>query len=188
MKNIVIVLMFIGLLTSIAVAQGVEQESEVYPEQASIEHNSAVKAFSQKYASLGRIISGNFSVADFINPANQLAIISQIGNDNYSQITQSDGGSNVALISIVGDDNEASVDQYGYDNFASLNIFGNSNRYSLDQIGNNNTFLGGIRDNGYESSYTQRGNGIRLELQGRNPMGLIIEQTGQGFGIIIENN
>lgn len=187
MKKRLILILLASFIGTTAYAQGVERDVDVFPEQVSIEHNDAVKKFSKDYVSSGIMSSSASSFINSILQANQLAIINQFGNDNIASISQS-GNGNQAYVTIFGDRNEAGVEQYGNDNFALLKILGNDNEYGLLQEGNDNRFVGGIFTNGYQNNYVQSGNELTFELQGPNSMGLMIEQFGQGFDLLIETN
>ncbi|MFP8488070.1 curlin repeat-containing protein [Gracilimonas sp. Q87] len=187
MKKFLTILLFTVLITGTVVAQGVERDVDIFPEQVSIEHNDAVKQRSQQYVSMGRPLTALNTFINSIMQADQTAIINQFGNDNIASISQTGNGNN-AYVTILGDRNEAGVEQYGDDNFALLKIIGDDNKYGLLQEGNENKFVGGIFTNGYQNNYTQSGNGLSFTLQGPNSMGLMIEQIGQGFDLIIESN
>ncbi|MDZ7806589.1 MAG: curlin repeat-containing protein [Gracilimonas sp.] len=187
MKQAFILILLAGLFSVSAFAQGVEREVDVFPEQVSIDHNDAVKKFSKDYVSSGIYRSGLSSFINSIMQADQIAMINQFGNDNIASISQT-GNRNEAYVTIIGDRNEAGVEQYGNDNFALLKILGDDNKYGLLQEGNDNRFVGGIFTNGYQNNYTQSGSGLSFTLQGPNSMGLMIEQIGQGFDLIIETN
>lgn len=186
MKKNLILILIAGFVSASAIAQGVDREIDVFPEQASIEHNDAVKKFSRDYVSSGIMSSSANSFINSILQANQLAIINQIGNDNIASINQS-GNNNYAMINIVGDQNEIGIDQDGNRNIAGLTFIGDQNEFSLIQRGDYNLFNRFKVTNGYQGQYIQNGLGLGLEIRGTNGIPMSIEQTGQNMGILIEN-
>lgn len=187
MKKVLICLLLFGVANSTGFAQGVERDIDIFPDQVSIEHNDAVKKFSKDYVSTDIFNSGFSSFVNSILQADQLAIINQIGNENAASIMQS-GNNNYAMINIVGDENIIGIDQNGQFNLASFSIFGDENELSLLQQGNFNSFNRVYVTDGMQGQFTQSGFGLGLEIRGSNGIPISIEQTGQGSGILIENN
>ena len=185
MKTLINILLILFLFTMTeGMAQEKNREVDVFPDQVSIEHNEAVQRFSRDFVtSLADRREGNQALNDAVNGANQVAIINQFGFDNTASIIQT-GFGNFAKIHIKGNRNNARIDQDGNNNRALLNIFANDNDISLLQDGSNNTFNS---DAGLNHDVSQIGNNLSIQTRGIG-IPLRIEQTGQGAGIIIENN
>lgn len=169
-------------------AQKADREVDIFPEQVSIDHNEAVKRFSRDFVTtLSDRKNQRGALEDATGSANQVAIINLIGTGNTANITQS-GIGNFALIDITGNDNDADVEQRGRSNQALLNIIGNNIGVGLSQLGNENFFSRTFTQNGFSGDFLQVGSGLNLQVSGSNGIPLIIEQRGQGAGVIIENN
>ena len=186
-KSINIALIFMLVLATQLHAQNTQnnkRDVNVFPEQVSIDHNEAVERFSRDLTLiLTKQLTGAEALNDAVNSADQVAIIDQFGDNNVAEIFQS-GFGNFAKIDIKGNRNNASIEQDGNNNRALLNIFANDNDISLLQDGSNNTFNS---DAGLNHDVSQIGNNLSIQTRGIG-IPLRIEQTGQGAGIIIENN
>jgi hypothetical protein len=192
-KSINIALIFLLVLATQLHAQNTQNNNRdvnVFPEQVSIEHNEAVERFSRDLTLiLTKQLTGAEALNDAVNSADQVAIIDQFGDNNVAEIFQS-GFGNFAKIDIKGNRNNARIDQDGNNNRALLNIFANDNVISLLQEGNNNFIEGNFREDGFAPAepFSQIGNNLNIQVTGSGGIPMIIEQTGQGAGLIIRNN
>lgn len=190
MKTLIHILLitFITGIVSVT-AQTADRDVNVFPEQVSIEHNEAVERFSRDLTLiLTKQLTGAEALNDAVNSADQVAIINQFGDNNVAEIFQS-GFGNFARIDIEGNRNIAGIEQRGDENQAFLGIIGNDNVISLLQEGNNNIFNRTFTESGFNAGpFVQTGNNLNIQVTGSGGIPMIIEQTGQGAGIIIRNN
>jgi len=188
MKTLINILLVLFLFTiTDGLAQEKERKADIFPDQVSIEHNEAVQRFSRDFVtSLADRREGTQALNDAVNGANQVAIINQFGLGNAASIFQT-GFGNFASINLVGLDNEAAIYQRGDDNESRINLIGINNELSILQDGSNNTFNVDFLGAGLNQDVSQVGNNLSIQTRGIG-IPLRIEQTGQGAGIIIENN
>lgn len=113
MKLINAIFLFICISFYVVVADA-QNPSEVFIEQANVEHNDAVLQFTGDFTTA---FSGVMSLDYF---------------DEY------DSEDNVAIINQFGDSNTSTLIQSGVGNMARFNIFGNRNTTGLEQDGSGN--------------------------------------------------
>ena len=78
-------------------------------------------------------------LAQLIGNADNVSILSQIGNSNEAFIRQA-GDDNTSRLAILGDGNKTEVIQEGRRNFFDMDLVGNNNPVSVKQFGNNNVY------------------------------------------------
>lgn len=185
MKVFLVCMGIIGMLVSVATAQ--TKGREVYPEQASIEHNSAVKSFSGDYISAFSENVALTNLSQRTNDAGNFAAVNVKGIENISLLSQQ-GYNIIGVIDIDGNGNRASMRQSGNDLLSILSMKGNSNQFDLTQQGSGlqNYFKIYGSNTNFEAHQTNYG--MRLEQAGGGGIPLSIQQTGVPTPIIIRNN
>ena len=78
-------------------------------------------------------------LAQLIGNADNVSILSQIGNSNEAFIRQV-GDDNTSRLAIFGDGNKTEVIQEGRRNLFDMNLTGNNNPVSVKQFGSNNVY------------------------------------------------
>jgi len=149
-------------------------------------------------------------LAPAIGNADNVAILSQIGNNNESFITQI-GDDNMARLAIEGNRNSTEVTQRGNNNLFDMDLTGNNNPVTLRQLGNNNVYDMDLNALNTPVNLLQNGNGNRVSsnLTGNNreynisqygnnnllkqvegstvfPQGYNVEMRGNGIRLTIE--
>lgn len=182
-----LIIFFVASETGLIMAQMTDRDQEVFPEQVSIDHNDAVKKFSRDFISnsinVGTEVESLLQSLDMIS---QLAIVNETGNGNSVRLYQG-GYNNFIVAGLEGNSNSLDVEQRGDHNAASFRIRGSYNELDLLQEGSFNTFIRSFNSNFNQGQFSQSGFGLNLQIEGQNSIPLIIEQRGQGSGILIEN-
>jgi len=185
MKTFILILLLAGTLAISTKAQKLDRE--IYPKQASIEHNDAVKSFSGDFVSFfsNSPILGNLQQMSM--DANQVANIRTIGDENMAILSQM-GVSNIGIINILGNENNASLEQRGNRLFSVLDIRGNSNSLDVLQDGMDLQNFLQITGSGLAFDVHQTNAGLQLMQSGMGSIPMSIQQTGRSIPIIISNN
>ncbi len=187
MKNITLVIVIWGLAYIMAFGQQKDTNIEVYPEQASIEHNDAVKNFSRDFVTAFPAFNGLNSLGGSLLSINNTASINMLGSDNIAGISQQ-GYNILGEINIDGDNNNTQLIQKGLNLSSNINIEGNFNEFGMTQLGiglQNNIQISGsnLQFNALHTNF-----GFQLQQQGVGSVPLSIQNTGRSIPIIIENN
>lgn len=182
MRTIIFFILFSGLLTSTTVAQ---ENQEVYPQQASIEHNQAVKDFSREYFSaMGNNSSFNLQQ---LSDGTSYALVNMEGSKNNAYLSQNGYGI-TGLMDISGSDNQSSMYQSGANLQSILEIEGHANQFNMMQTGNNIQNHFQIYSSGTNFEVQQNNSGMQFRQSGTGSIPLSIQQTGSSRPIIIQNN
>jgi len=185
MKNLMLTALITVFAGSLALAQ--TQREEVYPQQASIEHNQAVKTFSRDYVTL----FANSSLLGYLQQGlmdvNQIGKIGVSGNNNTAYLEQN-GNLNIGLINITGNNNEANLDQQGNRLYSNLNLIGNYNKLDVLQVGINLQNYIQLRGDNLSFNVEQTNSGLQLMQNGAHSIPLKIQQTGRIIPLIIQNH
>lgn len=172
----------------ISVSQAQKSNQEIYPKQASIEHNQAVKDFSSRYVST---LSGSGLSLENLQQAaagtNQYAVINTVGDNNIATLIQTGGIGNAGMIDILGNQNKAGLYQNGSNLLSILEIKGNLNQFNMDQLGNNLQKHMIIDGTGLQFDAEQTNTGFQLKQTGSS-IPFSLEQNGGSLPIIISNN
>ncbi len=163
------------------------QDSEAFVNQVEnpgIEHNSAVKEFSFKYA-FGLLNILNESDIDF--STNNRAVINQQGNSNEAILEQY-GSGNTSLINMIGNNNYAKSTQQGNSLLSVINMEGNNNALEFMQQGQNRGALFLFQGNDIKYNASQSGNTFSLTPQNSTTPAFNIRSTRQNLPVIIRNN
>lgn len=163
------------------------QDSEAFVNQVEnpgIEHNSAVKEFSLKYA-FGLLNALNESDIDF-NPNNR-AIINQEGSGNEAILEQY-GSGNTNLINMIGNNNYAKSTQQGSSLLSVINMEGNNNALEFTQQGQNRGALFLFEGNDIKYNASQSGNSFSLMPQNSTTPAFNIRSNRRNLPVIIRNN
>jgi len=187
MKNITSLIAIWGLAFTMAFAQDKGTNSEVYPEQASIEHNEAVKNFSRDFVTAFPAFSGLNSLGGILSGMENSASINMAGSDNIAGISQR-GYNILGRINIEGDNNNMQLIQTGLNLSSNISIDGNFNEFGMTQLGvglQNNIQISGsnLQFNALHTNF-----GFQLQQQGMGSIPLSIQTTGRSVPIIIQNN
>ncbi|MCC5915171.1 MAG: hypothetical protein JJU46_12395 [Balneolaceae bacterium] len=188
MKKQLITIIGVLCLNGLTVAQN---PSEVFIQQANVEHNEAVKQFTGDFI---LAFSGQMSLSSFdqFDTDGNVAFVNQFGDGNVSTLIQN-GIGNMARINIMGNRNVTGLEQDGNSNRFILNLEGSDNEITGSQIGNENEFRMDFVGDGIsiqDQSFVQSGNNLTLQLFNNGNGGgvpLQIEQRGNGASVIIEN-
>lgn len=183
MKNSTIILLILLMFPVILTAQA-DRNREVFPSQVSIEHNSAVKSFSQDFVTAFTI--GNLQSDEVVSGANQIAIINQFGTGNTALLEQF-GMSNMATISLIGNFNFTELKQVGSNNISNIHLIGDNNRMTGLQDGESNRLDILFEGSDLSREFVQIGDNHSIEITGKG-IPISITQTGNGTNLIIENN
>lgn len=184
--NKLIVLLIVALAGFChADAQTSQNPGEVFIQQASFDHNDAVKQFTGDFVT---IFEMDFDALDDSGDNSNAAAVNQYGNGNTSGITQN-GWGNKALVNLLGDDNTTGLLQQGSDNQFILNLEGNNNKFIGEQLGSQNKLRMDLIGSGSNQTFTQMGNNLTIELidNGTGGVPLQIEQRGDGASVTVEN-
>lgn len=163
------------------------QDSEAFVNQVEnpgIEHNSAVKEFSFKYA-FGLLDVLNESDLDF--STNNRAIINQEGIGNEAILDQY-GSGNTGIINMLGNNNYAKSTQQGSSLLSIINMEGNNNALEFMQQGQNRGALFLFQGNDIKYNASQSGNTFSLTPQNSTTPAFNIRSTRRNLPIIIRNN
>lgn len=185
MKTFLLTMLMVGMLTISSQAQKLDRE--IYPEQASIEHNEAVKSFSGDFVSLFTNSSVLGNLQQMSMDANQIANIQTFGDENFAMLNQM-GVSNIGVINILGNENNASLEQQGDRLFSILDIRGNRNSLDMLQDGVDLQNFLQITGSGMAFDVQQTNAGLQLMQTGVGSMPMYIQRSGRSIPIIISNN
>lgn len=172
---------------SISTALGQISEKEVYPKQASINHNEAVKNFSKGFVSNywgGAFIDSEFELGSGFN---KTATINVMGSDNISILSQYGYGL-TGVMNIQGSNNKTSLSQTGTDLMSILNIEGSHNEFNMNQYGSGLSNFVNVSGLGLQFDARHTNYGFEMTQQGVNSIPLSIQQTGRTVPITIKNN
>jgi hypothetical protein len=166
-------------------AQTSQNPGEVFIQQASFDHNDAVKRFTGDFTTMFDMDFDSFSES---SEYSNTAILNQYGNNNQSSVAQN-GWGNKALINLLGDNNSTGIVQNGSDNQFVLNLEGSNNSVSGEQVGSQNRLRLDLIGTLNNQSFTQIGNNLTVELMdnGSGGIPMQIEQRGDGASVMIEN-
>ena len=168
-----------------------QNPSEVFIQQANVEHNEAVIQFTGDFATAFSGVMGLDSFDDYDSDTN-VAIVNQFGDSNISTLIQN-GIGNAARFNIFGNRNTTGLIQNGSGNQFILNLEGSDNMIDGVQTGEDNQLRIDLIGNGVTTqnqSFSQTGTGLTLQLfdsGNGSSIPLQIEQTGNGASVIIEN-
>lgn len=184
MKNILLICLIMVLGALSAYGQG--HSSEVYPKQASIEHNDAVKKFSRDVVSFfGRSpMFGGLQQRGM--DVNQFANITTIGHENVAILSQM-GNWNIGMIDIEGNNNRTTLEQRGDRLYSQLDVNGNFNRLNVRQDGTDLQNFIYLSGNGLDFGLTQTNSGLQLMQSNPGSIPLTIQHSGRSIPIIIHN-
>lgn len=165
--------------------------SEVFIQQANVEHNEAVLQFTGDFTTA---FSGQMALDSFdeYDSDSNVAIVNQFGDNNISTLIQN-GIDNMARFNVFGNRNTTGLEQDGSGNQFILNLEGNDNLIEGVQLGTDNQLRIDLIGDGVTSqnqSFLQNGSGLTLQLFDSgtgSQIPLQIEQTGNGASVIIEN-
>lgn len=178
MKLLIIILSLILLRAGNGFAQN---NSEVFPEQVSIDHNEAVQSHSRDYVLMISVPEPSRHPA--YNGMGHIAAISQTGSENITKLNQT-GFSHFAEIILTGDLNEIWSDQRGKYNQLYINLTGDHNRITSFQEGEQNSIWLQETASGTHWNFEQLGNHHEIEIIGSGiPMN--IRQTGYGESFMV---
>lgn len=186
MKTILILIIYflIGVCSISA-----QNPSEVFIQQANVEHNEAVIQFTGDFTTAFSGVMGLDSFDEYDNSKN-IAIINQFGDNNISSLIQN-GVGNQARFNIFGSRNTTGLEQSGSGNQFILNLEGNDNLIEGSQDGNENQVRLDLTGSGFPNqSFSQNGTNLSLQFYDNGTgvgVPLQIEQTGNGASVIIEN-
>ena len=188
--GLLLLLIFAGSTTT-SNARGSQNPSEVFIQQANVEHNEAVIQFTGDFTTAFTGVMSLDSFDEYDSEGN-VAVINQFGDSNTSTLTQT-GIGNMARFNIFGNHNTTSLKQDGNSNRFILNLEGSDNVIEGVQSGNENQLRMDLIGDGMSTqnqSFLQTGNNLTLQLFDSgtgSSIPLQIEQTGNGASVIIEN-
>jgi hypothetical protein len=186
-KNITLFVFIWGMALTTAFSQSKNVNKEVYPVQASIEHNEAVKNFSRDYITAFPAFNGLNNLGGTLSSMENTAIINMIGSDNNAGISQR-GYNIMGVINIEGSNNNTQLIQTGLNLSSNINVEGNFNEFGMTQLGiglQNDIQISGsnLQFNALHTNF-----GFQLQQQGIGAVPLSIQNTGRSIPIIIKNN
>jgi hypothetical protein len=166
-------------------AQTAKNPGEVFIQQATFDHNDAVKQFTGDFVTMFEM---DFDAFDESGENSNTAIVNQYGNNNTTGITQN-GWGNKALVNLLGDYNTTGLEQSGSDNQFILNLEGSNNSVTGQQRGSQNSLRLDLIGTLNNQTFSQIGNNLTLELvdNGSSGVPLQIEQRGDGATVRVEN-
>ena len=166
-----------------------QNPSEVFIQQANVEHNEAVIQFTGDFTTAFNGEMGLVSFDEFDTESN-VAIVNQFGDNNISTLTQT-GIGNMARFNIFGNLNTTNLEQNGSGNQFILNLEGSDNLIEGIQTGTENQVRLDLTGSGFPSqTFTQNGTNLSLQFFDNGTgvgIPLQIEQNGNGASVIIEN-
>jgi hypothetical protein len=175
MKKLIILMVLISISLGV---QAQDRQPDIYPEQVSIDHNSAVQQFSRQFISSfagnGAVAQSGSALSGFTN----LVTIMNYGSENLSELNQT-GLQNLISLTIFGDRNQTTITQDGSFNSAVVLFDGNENNLGLTQEGSFNRYFNFRLGNGLQDQVLQSGNNLFLEISG-DGLPVTIEQYGDG--------
>jgi len=178
MKTIITLIVLVSISLG---AQAQERESEIYPEQVSIDHNSAVQQFSRQFVSTLGMSGANLHAET--SDLNNIISVGISGSDNITDLNQS-GLQNLISLTIFGNRNETFMSQDGDNNTAVVLFDGDDNSLGLTQEGSFNRYFNFRQGNGHQDQVLQSGNHLMLEISG-DGLPVSIEQYGNGAGAVV---
>lgn len=189
MKFILTLLLYLSFGLGLISAQN---PSEVFIQQANVEHNEAVLQFTGDFTTAfsGQMVLDSF---DEYDTDSNVAIVNQFGDNNISTLIQY-GIGNMARFNILGNRNTTGLEQDGSGNQFILNLEGNDNQIEGMQTGTDNQLRMDLVGDGVTNqnqSFLQNGSNLTLQLFDSgtgSSIPLQIEQTGNGASVIIENH
>jgi len=187
-KYISILIFVFGIGLQQTCAQSTQNPSEVFIQQATFDHNDAVKQFTGDFVTIFGSEMDLDSFDQFDTDAN-VAIVNQFGDNNISTLIQN-GIGNMARINILGNRNTTGLEQDGNSNRFILNLEGSDNQISGLQSGDDNQLRMDLIGSGFPNqTFSQTGNNLTLQLfdSGNGGVPMQIEQRGNGASVIIEN-
>ena len=166
-------------------AQTSKNPGEVFIQQATFDHNDAVKQFTGDFVTMFEM---DFDAFDESGENSNTAIVNQYGNNNTTGITQN-GWGNKALVNLLGDYNTTGLEQSGSDNQFILNLEGSNNSVTGEQRGTQNSLRLDLIGTLNNQTFSQVGNNLTLELvdNGNGGVPVQIEQRGNGASVTVEN-
>jgi hypothetical protein len=174
MKASFIVLLWLMFVWPIQ-SQGLNKE--VYPKQAAIEHNQAVKRFSRDFVLTTESSRAPIGMQAMLRSINNVAGIRIRGEENIT-VLQQEGAGLIGFMNVRGDGNDILVQQEGYDLLSLVNIRGNANRLTVSQQGLGLQHYLQISGSGLQFDARQTQRGFVLEQHGYGSIPMTIEQTG----------
>ena len=190
MKHFNTIFLFI-CFTLYVVDTAAQNPSEVFIQQAEVDHNEAVLQFTGDFTTAFSWQMALDSFGEF-DDDNNVAIVNQFGDNNISTLFQN-GIGNMARINILGNRNTTGLEQDGSNNRFILNLEGSDNQIEGVQSGADNQLRMDLIGNGVTTqnqSFSQTGNNLTLQLFDSGTGGSIplqIDQRGDGASVIIEN-
>jgi len=186
-KYFVTLFVFAGMSFNTVLAQN---PSEVFIQQAEVDHNEAVLQFTGDFATA---FSGQMALDSFgeFDDDTNVAIVNQFGDNNISTLIQN-GIGNMARFNIFGNRNITGLEQNGNSNRFILNLEGSDNQIEGVQVGSDNQLRMDLIGDGItqNQSFLQEGSNLTLQLFDSGTgsgIPLQIEQRGNGSSVIIEN-
>lgn len=185
MKRLVLLLIMVLAGLNQANAQTSQNPGKVFIQQASFDHNDAVKQFTGDFVTMFEM---DFDAFNESGENSNTAIVNQYGNNNTTGIMQN-GWGNQALVNLLGDNNTTGLVQSGTDNQFILNLEGNDNSVSGEQVGSQNRLRMDLIGTVKNQTFNQMGNDLTTELidNGKGGIPMQIEQRGDGASVTIEN-
>jgi len=189
MKQFNTIFLFI-CFTFYVVDTAAQNPSEVFIQQAEVDHNEAVLQFTGDFTTA---FSGQMALDSFgeFDDDTNVAIVNQFGDNNISTLIQN-GIGNMARFNIFGNRNITGLEQNGNSNRFILNLEGSDNQIEGVQIGSDNQLRMDLIGDGItqNQSFLQEGSNLTLQLFDSGTgsgIPLQIEQRGSGSSVIIEN-
>jgi len=166
-------------------AQTSNNPGEVFIQQATFDHNDAVKRFTGDFVTMFEM---DFDAFDESGENSNTAIVNQYGNNNTTGIKQN-GWGNKALVNLLGDYNTTGLEQSGSDNQFILNLEGSNNSVTGQQRGTQNSLRLDLIGTLNNQTFSQIRNNLTLELvdNGSGGVPVQIEQRGNGASVTVEN-
>ncbi|WP_340104014.1 hypothetical protein [Rhodohalobacter sp. 8-1] len=166
-----------------------QNPSEVFIQQANVEHNEAVLQFTGDFTTAFSNQTGLESFDQYDSDTN-VAIVNQFGDNNISTLIQN-GIGNMARFNIFGNSNTTGLEQDGSGNQFILNLEGSNNLIEGAQVGTENQVRIDLTGSGFPNqTFSQTGSNLSLQFFDNGTgvgVPLQIEQTGNGGSVIIEN-
>ena len=100
-------------------------------------------------------------LAQLVGSADNVSLLSQIGNSNEAFIKQV-GDDNASRLAILGSNNKTDITQSGRRNLLELDLVGNNNPIVVKQFGNNNVYDVDLNVSNTPVNLVQNGNSNRV--------------------------
>lgn len=188
MRPIKYSLLLMFIMVGTVHAQGSQNPSEVFIQQASFDHNEAAQQFTADFITAFGSAMNLDSFDEFNNNAN-VALVNQFGNSNISGLTQ-EGIGNMARLNIMGNRNTTGLTQKGSNNQFILNLEGNDSIIESSQNGAENQMRLDLTGTYPNQTFSQIGSDNTMQIfdaGSGSGIPLLIEQQGNGASLIIEN-